>query len=458
MSHYYTQDRRKYRSLYGALQKKPEPPSILLQLPTEIWAIVFSFLDKVTLKEKAMFVCKDWMYMSRNELQLSRSLIIKIEQGIQDLNMILESYPMLRKIQFRIPENDCQNSTEFIKALNFESCIRLKKVTAQGDFSNSFGFRNRYQQEKYKIDVGFPVEVLEITFNPKIKNHLDATNIKKMRLNFSAHLMDIPLMSHLGGDIPLGMKRLKDCVPFLRVLDVKFGGNKQELINPNLVHTCLTYFNRLDKIYFSRGSCNIAVPLCSQPYPFNTIKKLELDTMKFDKEHLQEIVQIFPVLQELTIANTDLAANLLGTGRQNDDFDLCDLMDHLEILCHIKTLSCFKVKNVYCTKFELAETVDEQLNDCLKIIRNKFGHLSSLKIPIESHGTYTFAEIIKENGYPPYIKRNPNNNNLNRGGRPITGSQDGIGRVMGISKPTFQRPSTAVLTTRYNPFRALEVN
>ena len=114
-------------------------------------------------------------------------------------------------------------------------------------------------------------------------------------LTFSANPMYMAL--HLG------MKRLKDCCPYLRVLDVKFGGSKQELINPNLVHTCLTYFNRLDKICFSRGSLNIAVPLCSQPYPFNTIKKLEFDTMKFDKEHLQEIVQIFPVLQELIISS-----------------------------------------------------------------------------------------------------------------------------------------------------------
>ena len=82
--------------------------------------------------------------------------------------------------------------------------IKNNACTAQGDFSNSFGFRNKYQQEKYKVDIGFPVEVLEITFNPKVKDHLDTSNIKKMRLHFSAHLMDIALMSHLGGDIPLG--------------------------------------------------------------------------------------------------------------------------------------------------------------------------------------------------------------------------------------------------------------
>ena len=121
----------------------------------------------------------------------------------------------------------------------------------------------------------------------------------------------------------------------------------------------------------------------------------------------------------------------------------------------MKTLNCLKVKNIYSTKFEVADVVDEQLNDCLKIIRNKFVQLSSIKIPVESHGNYTFAEIVKENGYPPYVKRNPNNNNLIRGQRSVSGLQDNIGRVMGISKPTFQRPSTAALTTRYNPFRVL---
>ena len=86
-------------------------------------------MDRVTLKETLMFVCKDWMYMARNELELSRFLIVKIEKGIQDLNQVLESYPMLKKIQFRIPQDDCINSKEFIKGLNFENCCRLKKVT-----------------------------------------------------------------------------------------------------------------------------------------------------------------------------------------------------------------------------------------------------------------------------------------------------------------------------------------
>ena len=143
-------------------------------------------------------------------------------------------------------------------------------------------------------------------FSQPLKTCTSLDCISISALTFSANPMYMAL--HLG------MKRLKDCCPYLRVLDVKFGGSKQELINPNLVHTCLTYFNRLDKICFSRGSLNIAVPLCSQPYPFNTIKKLEFDTMKFDKEHLQEIVQIFPVLQELTIANTDLGESDLISG------------------------------------------------------------------------------------------------------------------------------------------------
>ena len=148
-------------------------------------------LDKVTLKEVASLVCKEWMYMIRSELALSSYLIIKIEKGIQDINMILESHPALRKIQFKIPENDYKDSMEFIKALKFDYCSQLKKVTATGDFSNSFGFRNRDQQEKYEFDIGFPVEVLEITFNPKMKNHLNTGNIKKLRLNFSgtSHLM-----------------------------------------------------------------------------------------------------------------------------------------------------------------------------------------------------------------------------------------------------------------------------
>ena len=77
---------------------------------------------------------------------------------------------------------------------------------------------------------------------------------------------------------------------------------------------------------------------------------------------------------------------------------------------------------------------------------------------MESHGTYTFAEIAKDKGYSPCIKRNPNNNNLDRGQRPISGVQDSIGKVMGIVKPTFEGPSTAAVTTTYNTFRALVVN
>ena len=88
------------------------------------------------------------------------------------MNKILKSFPVLRTVQFNIPYHDSEGVLEFLKHLNFDDCFQLKKVIMQGNFTETMRFRNRYHQEKYDLDFGFSVEVLEIAFSPEEKNHI----------------------------------------------------------------------------------------------------------------------------------------------------------------------------------------------------------------------------------------------------------------------------------------------
>ena len=127
-----------------------------------------------------------------------------------------------------------------------------------------------------------------------------------------------------------------------------------------------------------------------------------LEDMKFDKEHLIEIVNLFPFLKEVVIVNPTAKLGIMG--HRNFRFDLHDLIDHLNIFSYIKDLRYLQIKNIYSTKTEDAQTIDEQLKYALRLIHAKFSMDLEVKIPIGSFG-YTFVEIVKEKCKGPVLKR-----------------------------------------------------
>ena len=57
-------------------------------------------------------------------------MILPANKGAKDINRLLQSFPMLEAIVFKIPHHDAEASLEFIKGLNFDSCPGLEKVSA----------------------------------------------------------------------------------------------------------------------------------------------------------------------------------------------------------------------------------------------------------------------------------------------------------------------------------------
>ena len=101
-----------------------------MMLPREIWTLIFRNLDVCTLRKKASLVCKEWLNLIRYDSILSGNLIITTDKGAKDINRLLQSFPMLEGIVFKIPHHDAEASLEFIKGLNFDSCPGLEKVSA----------------------------------------------------------------------------------------------------------------------------------------------------------------------------------------------------------------------------------------------------------------------------------------------------------------------------------------
>merc|ERR1719270_1254996 len=134
-------------------------------LPREVWTLIFRKLDKRTLRKVASLVCKEWLDIIRFDWIMSGNLTISTPRSFRDIDKILQTYPMLKTLKFKIAETDTNDSIETLKGLEFDSCPYLEMVTVQGNFTNALGFRTRYLQENYEYDFGFPVEVLELMFN-----------------------------------------------------------------------------------------------------------------------------------------------------------------------------------------------------------------------------------------------------------------------------------------------------
>jgi hypothetical protein len=366
-----------------------------MMLPREIWTLIFRNLDDCTLRKKASLVCKEWLNLIRYDSILSGNLIITTDKGAKDINKFLQSFPMLEAIVFKIP----QATLEFMEDLNFDCCPGLKVVSVQGDTTDVLGFRISDHQTKYEFDFGFPVEVLEVEFHPKDKNHLSPQNIQKLRLHLTGYKSDTSIRNNING----GLEHLKSCCPSnLQKLDLQFGDSHQEQLDSTVINLCLTYFNSLEEIDFTKGVCDQFESICAQQegvYPENTIKTLVFDTMKFHNENLTNIVCLFPHFEEVRIKNCNMKLGAMDF--KNSRFELSDLITHLEIFSLIKNLKNLVLENIYTTNSDDPKTIDYQLKQVMKFIRSIKGfELIKVRIIIESYG-YTYAEIFKEKNRPP---------------------------------------------------------
>ena len=82
-----------------------------INLPTEVWIHIWSFLDFEKCQEICTRVSKEWLYKIRNSTRLSGEMILKLnEQNVEDINDALSRWPKLKVLY--LSDCDC----------NYRSC------------------------------------------------------------------------------------------------------------------------------------------------------------------------------------------------------------------------------------------------------------------------------------------------------------------------------------------------
>ena len=68
-----------------------------INLPTEVWIHIWSFLDFEICQEICVRVSKEWLYKIRNSTRLSGEIIFKLnKQNVEDINDALSRWPKLK--------------------------------------------------------------------------------------------------------------------------------------------------------------------------------------------------------------------------------------------------------------------------------------------------------------------------------------------------------------------------
>ena len=68
-----------------------------INLPTEVWIHIWSFLDFNDCQEMCTLVSKEWFNRIRNSTRLSGEIIFKVDkQNIKDINDALSRWPKLK--------------------------------------------------------------------------------------------------------------------------------------------------------------------------------------------------------------------------------------------------------------------------------------------------------------------------------------------------------------------------
>ena len=100
-----------------------------VKLLPELWGMIFRKLDYHELRQNLGLVCKVWHDIIQNDPLFSSELKIKktnktekLELTTENINSILGSFPVLKKLELY----ECENL--ILKDLDFNQCPNLEKV------------------------------------------------------------------------------------------------------------------------------------------------------------------------------------------------------------------------------------------------------------------------------------------------------------------------------------------
>ena len=150
-----------------------------VQLLPELWGMIFRKLDSHKLRQNLGLVCKEWHDIIQNDTFFSSGLKIKkeiktekLELTTEDINSILGSFPLLKKLEFY----ECENL--ILKDLDFNQCPNLENVIYHISEFDSHLNCTVFKGSKCTL---FPFlhTVHEISFHPK--EDLEALNIANIQ-------------------------------------------------------------------------------------------------------------------------------------------------------------------------------------------------------------------------------------------------------------------------------------
>ena len=161
-----------------------------MSLPDEMWAMIFTYLDKVSLHKSATLVNKHWFDLIRNDQKLSG----KIELSVKYLKKAFKLTPLPKSNRFNEKEiTFCDPKLHSGLSKMFSGWPKLKKVTIiWSNFRNSedeyistehnillyFRTLNEFRQ---KWNVPFLKEVTVMRDEPSIYNTIQIRDILTVR-------------------------------------------------------------------------------------------------------------------------------------------------------------------------------------------------------------------------------------------------------------------------------------
>ena len=166
-----------------------------INLPTEVWIHIWSFLDFNTCQKICSRVSKEWLYKIRNSTRLSGEMIFRLEkQSVKDINEInnaLTRWPKLKVLHLSDCYCNCRTSNCNCSQLNklLSNWNKLKEFTLTTEM---FGINltEHALLKKVVVQKSMPFEELgdwgkatQVWFDPKKWTPANLANVRNMTIN-----------------------------------------------------------------------------------------------------------------------------------------------------------------------------------------------------------------------------------------------------------------------------------
>ena len=163
------------------------------QFPTELWLMIFGYLDWKTLQEKATVVCNSWLKTIRNCPKLSGKMSLRSDSiEKEDLIAILTRWKELKVLRAVNGNNFDFNGIKFANYPNLKQIVVSTKLSGE----NFIGFPTKSPSWFHSSEV-----ILDPQVTPKLVNSLQSLKKSKISPDSVKELA----LSFFGYDLALNL-------------------------------------------------------------------------------------------------------------------------------------------------------------------------------------------------------------------------------------------------------------